>query len=258
MAHLYRFRPNPTPGMCCGRGILPSRPARLSAPQKQRRSIGRFSSGFRNDTIDRHSSMRTTWNHTPCCTPLPEFRERFVSPGAPSAIGSPRVVKLARSNGVLSDDQLQAMIDLYDAEIAAADAALLELFNALQERGFSANLLMVLVSNYGEDFGDHGEWFHGLKPTEPNCRSLSLSTAAGVRRPLATATHQSICSMWQRLCFVWVTRRFPRVSSDLPRCPCFGISDRPFWFTSWRIAAASDSYGVRAELSTAGRKVVGS
>jgi arylsulfatase A-like enzyme len=56
---------------------------------------------------------------------------------------------------------LARALDLYDAEIAAVDAALGRLFAALDSLGLSERTLVVLTSDHGEEFRDHGSFGHG-------------------------------------------------------------------------------------------------
>lgn len=52
--------------------------------------------------------------------------------------------------------------DPYDAEIAAADRCVGDLFAELEELGLYEEALVVLVSDHGEGLGDHGEPEHGI------------------------------------------------------------------------------------------------
>ncbi|REJ84206.1 MAG: hypothetical protein DWQ36_13240 [Acidobacteria bacterium] len=53
------------------------------------------------------------------------------------------------------------LMQLYEAEVATADAALGELLDALEERGLLDRVLLVLTSDHGEEFHEHGGWEHG-------------------------------------------------------------------------------------------------
>jgi len=55
-----------------------------------------------------------------------------------------------------------AVRDPYDGEVAAADAAVGELLDALRARGLYEQALIVLVSDHGEGLGDHDEREHGV------------------------------------------------------------------------------------------------
>jgi arylsulfatase A-like enzyme len=49
----------------------------------------------------------------------------------------------------------------YDGALAYLDAQLSSLFDALAKRDLARNTLVVVVSDHGEEFGEHGVYFHG-------------------------------------------------------------------------------------------------
>jgi arylsulfatase A-like enzyme len=71
----------------------------------------------------------------------PGFTERFGAPDEPSA--------------------LQRQIDLYDGEIAYTDHHVGRVLDALEARGLAEDTIVVLVSDHGEEFQDHGGIRHG-------------------------------------------------------------------------------------------------
>jgi arylsulfatase A-like enzyme len=56
----------------------------------------------------------------------------------------------------LSQQDWRQMLDLYDAELAYLDAQIGELLAALKERGLLDNTIVVITSDHGELFGEHG------------------------------------------------------------------------------------------------------
>jgi arylsulfatase A-like enzyme/Flp pilus assembly protein TadD len=58
----------------------------------------------------------------------------------------------------------------YDGEVAAADAALGPLLEAILAAGAQGRTLVVLTSDHGESLGDHGEATHGVFAYEPALR----------------------------------------------------------------------------------------
>jgi arylsulfatase len=50
---------------------------------------------------------------------------------------------------------------LYEAEVATADAAFGEFYDALRERGVLDQTVLVVTSDHGEEFYEHGRWEHG-------------------------------------------------------------------------------------------------
>lgn len=62
----------------------------------------------------------------------------------------------------LAETKRQQLIDLYDASILYADEALLgNTIDYLKKEGIYENAMMVVLSDHGEEFYDHGSWEHG-------------------------------------------------------------------------------------------------
>jgi arylsulfatase A-like enzyme len=61
----------------------------------------------------------------------------------------------------LDEADVQFLIDLYDEEILANDRAFGRLVQALKEHGVYEDTLIVVLSDHGEEFRDHGRFGHG-------------------------------------------------------------------------------------------------
>jgi arylsulfatase A-like enzyme len=61
----------------------------------------------------------------------------------------------------LTKAELEKMIALYDGEIRFVDHHLGRLFSGLRKMGLSNRIAIVIVSDHGEEFKDHGGYFHG-------------------------------------------------------------------------------------------------
>ncbi len=61
----------------------------------------------------------------------------------------------------LSPEELTEEMDAYDNSIAYLDHELGKLFAALRERGLADNTLIIVTSDHGEEFGEHGVYDHG-------------------------------------------------------------------------------------------------
>jgi arylsulfatase A-like enzyme len=61
----------------------------------------------------------------------------------------------------LSPAEVQGRLDAYEGAIAYLDSELGRLFNALQSRGLLANTLIVVISDHGDEFAEHGLIDHG-------------------------------------------------------------------------------------------------
>lgn len=57
--------------------------------------------------------------------------------------------------------QLAHIRQLYDGEVSYLDARLGELFEALKQRGLYDDMLIVFTADHGEEFQEHGGWWHG-------------------------------------------------------------------------------------------------
>jgi arylsulfatase A-like enzyme len=103
--------------------------------------------------------------HSGYLPPSP-YRERFLSDPvfdrAQPPATSDFVRELAAGRIAVDERGRQRLIDLYDGEIAAVDDAVGALLAALAERGYAGRAVYALVSDHGEEFTEHGGWFHGL------------------------------------------------------------------------------------------------
>jgi len=63
--------------------------------------------------------------------------------------------------GAVAPELLRAASDLYDGEIRANDRAVGELLERLRELGLNRNTLVVVTSDHGEEFFEHGRSGHG-------------------------------------------------------------------------------------------------
>ncbi len=61
-------------------------------------------------------------------------------------------------------------IDRYDSEVAFADSQLRRLFIGLEEQELLESTVVVITSDHGEAFGEHGAFLHGGLPHEEQCR----------------------------------------------------------------------------------------
>jgi arylsulfatase A-like enzyme len=91
-----------------------------------------------------------------------EPEKEFIRAGNPNPIGD-MLYKGAPDPGVTPAD-LQHLVDLYDDEIAYFDTQLAELIAELREAGRLEDTLLVLASDHGEEFLEHGHIKH--------CRTL--------------------------------------------------------------------------------------
>lgn len=98
-------------------------------------------------------------------TPAEPYRTMFETATASIDFFTPAWKTLKRNirEGVieLSEADRQSMIDLYDAELRFTDAEIGRVLAGLREFGHEENTIVVLLSDHGEEFLDHGGIGHG-------------------------------------------------------------------------------------------------
>jgi arylsulfatase A-like enzyme len=118
--------------------------------------------------LDEHSEeqpfflyVHTIDPHAPYDPPEP-FRSRFAPSVRNREIGSVEAIQqLHRREERIPDGHVQALLDLYDAEIAANDASFGRFLEELKRRGLYDGSVIVFLSDHGEEFYEHGDWTHG-------------------------------------------------------------------------------------------------
>jgi len=83
------------------------------------------------------------------------------SDGARLFLTSPDVARLRSGEIRLSDEQKDAVRDLYRAEVASVDAAIGTVLDALDRLGLRERTMVVVVADHGEEFWEHGGVEHG-------------------------------------------------------------------------------------------------
>ena len=102
-------------------------------------------------TLDPHMPYR----------PSEAWRRRLAPNADPQAGEVPKVVALRDGLRPATPKDRAELSALYDAEIAGNDAAFGKLVAELRRRGLYDSLVLVFVSDHGEELFDHGGWEHG-------------------------------------------------------------------------------------------------
>ncbi len=97
--------------------------------------------------------------HGPYAPPAP-YDEKFAGRSVDSIQGWPPDLATLRA-GPVNDETKKLISDLYDGEIAFADAQIGRVLDALDKSGESARTLIVFHSDHGEEFWEHGGFEHG-------------------------------------------------------------------------------------------------
>lgn len=98
----------------------------------------------------------------------PADRERFAGwytgdfTGCDPELGcaSTLIANLNQRGTPLEGEAVQYVSDLYDAGIATLDRALGQLFKGLEARGLTENTIVIVTSDHGEEFFEHGRGLH--------------------------------------------------------------------------------------------------
>lgn len=117
---------------------------------------------------------------------------------------------------------IRELRDAYDGSLASTDAAVGYLIDKLRQRGTLENTIVVVTSDHGEEFGDHGHLSHGNGLNMPALRVPLLIRwpAGGVPRGVVVQTPVSLRDLPATL-----LQQIGDQSS--PRFP--GISLAPLW-----------------------------
>lgn len=80
--------------------------------------------------------------------------------GLRTAAGSAELRAVNRGARSWTADERAAMLGVYDATLWELDRATADLLAELERRGLAGDTIVVLVSDHGEGFGEHGAWGH--------------------------------------------------------------------------------------------------
>jgi arylsulfatase A-like enzyme len=92
----------------------------------------------------------------------PRYERMFAEPYAGVADGTTEQLKRVRGGGLALDAaDAQHLANLYDAGIRQLDDALGDFLAVLRERELLEDMLLVITSDHGEEFLEHGDVLHG-------------------------------------------------------------------------------------------------
>jgi arylsulfatase A-like enzyme len=112
---------------------------------------------------------------------LPEFERQFARPYEGAVNGSTtQLVGVEGGEPSLDERDAAHLIDLYDAGVRQLDAELQRFFDFLRDRGLFEESLLVLTSDHGEEFLDHGGVLHGSNQFQETLRVPLLIRGPGI------------------------------------------------------------------------------
>lgn len=136
-------------------------------------------------TIDPHAK------YDPPMATAGTFNKGYDGKLAPRLTGS-RLLADQTTEGPLSARDLQYVHDLYDEEILFNDQEFGKLVQLLKDRGLYENTLIVVLSDHGEEFGEHGAFGHGGRLWEELLRVPLVVKLPGPDRPRGVRVPQRV------------------------------------------------------------------
>ena len=103
--------------------------------------------------------VHTVDPHEPYAPPPHYLRALGGSETDPHSIA--RSISRLRRGRSVTPTELDRIVDLYDAEVAANDAAFGRLLGHLRASGLDDRFIVMMTSDHGEELSDHGSWGHG-------------------------------------------------------------------------------------------------
>ncbi len=108
--------------------------------------------------------------HNPYAPPAP-FAGRFgADPSRPEAGSTGNLLRLDSRGPPFERDVIDDLVARYDENLAYADALFGGFLASLERRGLAEQTLVVLTSDHGEAFGEHGRLLHSTQIYEPMLR----------------------------------------------------------------------------------------
>ena len=130
--------------------------------------------------------------HSPYFPP-PNFTKHFGV--VPQSQGEANLVRdwwMYRTNPH-TPEEIRLMVDSYDDCLAAQDEQIGLLFDQLEKRGVLDKTLVIITSDHGEEFGEHGQFIHGYSLYESATRvPLLIMAPTGVPKDHAVKESVSL------------------------------------------------------------------
>jgi arylsulfatase A-like enzyme len=126
----------------------------------------------------------------------PEYRAMFAGDYAGPVDGTNAQLVWIRANNVsLAAADRDYLVALYDAEIRQLDDQLARLFRFLDERGLAGRTLLVVTSDHGEEFLEHGSVLHGRTMYQEVIAVPLLVRGPGIPRGARVAQNVSLADL---------------------------------------------------------------
>ncbi len=158
--------------------------------------------------------------------------------------------------------QHRAQLDAYDRTIRAADDLVDKLLDALERTGLAATTLVVLLSDHGESFGEHGMGGHGFAAYREQLGIPLILRGPGIPTGRRIETPVSIVDVRPTIAALVGAPVPPGPGRDLvglmqaPGPATARLRDRPLFFSWLRPGAAGARQGNLKLLRSSGSTVI--
>jgi len=132
--------------------------------------------------------------------PPHELKLRFTDAPYPDPVGlytdlRPRLMQYVNQGFAPGEERFEDMVLRYDAEIVDVDDAIRQLFEGLEELGVADDTVVVLTSDHGEEFLDHGNMGHAWAIYDESIHVPLVFWAPGVLEPARVARAASVADI---------------------------------------------------------------
>ena len=111
----------------------------------------------------------------------PRYEEEFVGSYQGPLTGEiAQLIDHCMGRLTLDSADTKHLIDLYDSAIRQVDDEIDELLKHIRTSSHAANTVIILVSDHGEEFLEHGGLQHGLKHFEESVRIPMIFSGPGI------------------------------------------------------------------------------
>jgi len=131
---------------------------------------------------------------------LPKYEQQFVGEYSGHATGKTLQLMDAMLGGTALDEaDIRHLIDLYDAGICQIDAGIKRMLNALKANDLFDDTIVVITSDHGEQFMEHGSVLHGQNHFQEVIRVPLIMRGPGIPKGRRVQTMASLIDVMPTL-----------------------------------------------------------
>jgi len=105
--------------------------------------------------------------------------------------------------------------DLYDSKIVELDEYLKEVFAYVQNSELKKNTIIIITSDHGEEFGEHGSWAHGTNLFDTSIKVPLIMYVPGLKNKKIAQVAESVDVVPTLLSLLNIKNSYTFAGSDL-------------------------------------------